>query len=191
MSFLRMQEYYESPRFRGQVFGLEEFMDWYSPNYGDGAFTYPKDWTGFNVPADAVRALRDRFSDHSRKEAALLAGLEAAGVLADERFYLIGTSRDNDADTDERADDTVLAHEIRHGLFYCSDAYREEVTAVIQRHDLQRWRKKLAAMGYDEAVFVDETQAYVLTGWPRGWRPTAEMRRLQDELRSVETRFLP
>ena len=37
-AFLRFQEHYESPKFRGEIFSLEEFMDWYAVEVGN--FTY-------------------------------------------------------------------------------------------------------------------------------------------------------
>jgi hypothetical protein len=52
-TFLRFQEHYESPRFHGRVFSLEEYMDWYATRYGN--FTYYQDWAGFNVPSTAFR----------------------------------------------------------------------------------------------------------------------------------------
>ena len=30
MTFMRYQEYYESPKFRNKIFSLAEFMRWYS-----------------------------------------------------------------------------------------------------------------------------------------------------------------
>ncbi|MEK7106247.1 MAG: ABC transporter ATP-binding protein, partial [Patescibacteria group bacterium] len=55
-TFLRFQEHYESPKFRGQFFSLEEFMDWYAEEYGN--FTYYKDWTGFNIPSYILKSFR-------------------------------------------------------------------------------------------------------------------------------------
>ena len=42
MTFLRYQEFYESPKFKGKRFTIIDFMEWYSKEY-DGAFTYTKD----------------------------------------------------------------------------------------------------------------------------------------------------
>lgn len=57
MTFLRMQEWYESPKFHHKHFTLEAYMRWYQKAYGKGTFSYPKDWTGFNVPSTAVLAI--------------------------------------------------------------------------------------------------------------------------------------
>src|SRR4249920_176504 len=70
-TFLRIQEHYESSRFRGRVFTLEQYMDWYAARFG--AFTYFEDWSGFNVPSTAFEPFyRGRFDPLLRKEARLL-----------------------------------------------------------------------------------------------------------------------
>jgi hypothetical protein len=56
-TFLRVQEYYESPRFQGRIFTLEQFMDWYAAQYG--SFSYFEDWSGFNVPSTAFQPFFD------------------------------------------------------------------------------------------------------------------------------------
>jgi hypothetical protein len=54
-TFLRFQEHYESPFFKGKYFTLDEFKEWYiktSPNgKKSGKFTYYTDWGGFNIPS--------------------------------------------------------------------------------------------------------------------------------------------
>ena len=92
LAFVRMQEFYESPRFCGRVFTLEEFSTWYSQACGHGEFTYPEDWSGFNVPSTAVRAVRDRFRGHHQEEKFLLAALKTAGVFRGRRFTNCATA---------------------------------------------------------------------------------------------------
>src|SRR3990167_8171616 len=57
-TFLRFQEHYESPEFKGKIFTLEEFKKWYilnSPNgKKTGRFTYYEDWAGFNIPSEVL-----------------------------------------------------------------------------------------------------------------------------------------
>ena len=70
-TLLRVQEHYESKRFRNRVFTLEQYMDWYAKEYG--AFTYYEDWSGFNVPSTAFTPFfRGRFDPLLRKEQRLL-----------------------------------------------------------------------------------------------------------------------
>ncbi|OGZ16930.1 MAG: hypothetical protein A3H76_05890 [Candidatus Lloydbacteria bacterium RIFCSPLOWO2_02_FULL_54_12] len=72
MTFVRMQEYYESgsPRFRGRIFTLGEFKDWYRKERG--RWSYANDWSGFNVPSYAVHAVYRQFPDHSREEKGII-----------------------------------------------------------------------------------------------------------------------
>jgi hypothetical protein len=56
MSFVRVQEFYESPEFKGKYFTLEEFIDWWSLNESKikGSFDYPARWSGFNIPGTVI-----------------------------------------------------------------------------------------------------------------------------------------
>tara|TARA_Y100000310_G_scaffold303854_1_gene342526 strand:+ start:380 stop:817 length:438 start_codon:yes stop_codon:yes gene_type:complete len=73
-TFLRFQEYYESPRFRGVVgFTLEEFIKWYIPNSEDGRetgqFTYPSKWNAYNIPSSTLEPFYEgQFDPLSEKE---------------------------------------------------------------------------------------------------------------------------
>ncbi|HVY01919.1 MAG TPA: hypothetical protein VHA12_04110, partial [Candidatus Nanoarchaeia archaeon] len=57
-TFLRFQEHYESPKFRGKIFSLEEYKKWYISNSPKGKetgkFTYYEDWSGFNIPGHVL-----------------------------------------------------------------------------------------------------------------------------------------
>jgi hypothetical protein len=42
-------------------------MEWYSKKQGDGAFTYPTDWAGFNIPSAVVTGVHALgISDYNR-----------------------------------------------------------------------------------------------------------------------------
>ena len=76
-TFLRFQEHYESPRFKGEVFTLDEFQDWYiknSPNgIETGKFTYHTDWNGFNIPSHILKPFYEgKFDPLSFDEQAIL-----------------------------------------------------------------------------------------------------------------------
>jgi len=91
-TFLRIQEHYESSRFRKRVFSLEDYMDWYAAEYG--AFTYFEDWSGFNVPSTALAPFyRGEFDPLLKKEARLLA-LFSAGAPAVLRDWHIRAESD-------------------------------------------------------------------------------------------------
>lgn len=145
-SFLRIQEHYESSRFRGRVFTLEEYMDWYAARFG--AFTYLEDWSGFNVPSTAFEPFfAGRFDPLLRKEARLL------GRFRRERapYYVIGISSDVD-----------FRHELAHALFFTRLDYRQAVLAAMREYDLTPLTTRLAAMGYHRRVLTDEAHAYLI-----------------------------
>ena len=56
MLFLRSQEHYESafPEFRGHHFDVFTYMERYRKWKGVDYFSYPDDWSGFNVPGHLV-----------------------------------------------------------------------------------------------------------------------------------------
>ena len=66
MSFVRMQEFYESPKFKGKYFTLEQYMDYWSKEFGKGSFTYPSVWDGFNIPGKVLSDWWDRFDNDRR-----------------------------------------------------------------------------------------------------------------------------
>ena len=145
-TFLRIQEHYESSRFRNRVFSLEQFMDWYAGRYG--AFTYYQDWSGFNVPSTAFEPFyRGRFDPLLRKEQRLLR------LFSKERspFYVIGVAADAD-----------LTHECAHALFFTRPAYRNAVRAAMRDYDTTTFEDHLAALGYHRDVLVDEVHAYLV-----------------------------
>jgi hypothetical protein len=187
MTFLRIEEFYEcpNPEFQGKVFSLETYMDWYVREYSKdkkpyGAFTYPSDWSAFNVPGSAVLAVYTTFTNHSEKERWLFGELMKQGALMEKQLYLIGNMRGADA---------FFEHEYRHALFALNPEYRAEVTAVVDRYAIPELRAWILTC-YAQSVLTDEIQAYALTGWPRKCRPTLEMCVLKKELKVVEKRHV-
>lgn len=150
-TFLRFQEHYESPKFRGQFFSLEEFMDWYAERRGN--FTYYKDWTGFNIPSHILTPFRKgKFNPLSKKEIKFLDLFKKV----QKPFYVIGVARPFDLPT--------LKHELVHGLFYTDEAYRNRVLETMKSLDIRTFEKALTSLGYHPAVHKDETNAYATTG---------------------------
>jgi len=150
-TFLRFQEHYESPKYRGKVFTLEEFMDWYAKEQGkNGEFTYFTDWAGFNIPSRVLQKFyAGEFNPLTVKEKQLLAMF--AGRK--EPFYLIGTYGEDDAET--------LRHEIAHGLFATNPEYRREVLAVLKPLKLKPVFGMLRDLGYHWRSWIDEAHAYI------------------------------
>ncbi len=147
-TFLRVQEYYESPRFHGRVFSLEQYMDWYAGRYGN--FTYYQDWSGFNVPSTALQPFYDgKFDPLSEKEKRLLGLFKRLRG----RFYVIGVYND---------DKHSLTHEIAHALFFIDAGYRKAVQRAMRAYDTRALQKRLSRAGYARHVVPDETQAYLV-----------------------------
>ena len=164
-TFLRFQEFYESPKFRGKIFSLEEYARWYAAE--TGAFTYCSDWCGFNIPSHVLQPFYEgKFDPLSDREKALLEFFR--GVQGS--FYIIGTYGTANAET--------LKHEIAHGLYYTVPEYRRQVDEALAGVDTELIRNNLRkTSGYSEDVMQDEVHAYLLVDYRNlreqglvGWR---------------------
>ena len=162
MHFLRYQEYYESPspKFRGKGFTIFDFMKWYSHKYGDGVFTYPRDWGGFNIPGNIIFDLWDKklISDKNHYDVEMYDAWRTCRAKAgDVNFYIIGVVKGNGA----------LDHEIAHGFFYLYPEFKNNMKKLVKKlspKTRQKINATLKKMGYTPKVYVDETQAYIATG---------------------------
>lgn len=188
MTFLRMEEYYEcpNPQFQGKIFSFEEYEDWYvreqsQKNENDGSFTYARDWSAFNVPGHAVRAVFNAFKNHSEKESRLFGELLSQGAFASEKFYVIGN---------RFGEQLHFAHEYRHALFALCTEYREAMSDIIRKFPVKKLRTWILQY-YSVTVLEDEIQAYALTGWPQRMLPTKEMNLLKNCLQNVERKYIP
>jgi len=190
MTFVRAQEFYESPEFKNSYFTLEEFIDWWSLNMAkkEGTFDYPSMWGGFNIPGHCLlewlkacgfRKLRD-------KEINLLTllckklkidmrnkvysvpdgprkGIEFYYALKDliEEAYLIGCYR-----CTPRKKKSVVNHEVAHAMYSLYPDYKESCLKLINAMGSEKDEaaEKIIKRGYDESVLNDELQAYFSTG---------------------------
>ena len=183
MTFLRVQEYYESPNpeFRGKNFNIWDFIEWYSRDHKD-AFTYAFDWGGFNIPLpiawecyegkekgkkqmyDCVRSMPDTWKskwDETMKDIIweVQSRMFNKKSKRDMNAYSIGAK-----DTEN----STFQHEVAHGLYYTNKEYKElmdEITETIEWQDYLKFEKNLLDMGYTAAVIPDEIQAYLTSGW--------------------------
>jgi len=157
-TFLRFQEYYESPYFKDKIFTLEEFTDWYVKNspkgIETGEFTYHSDWNGFNIPSRILKPFYEgRFDVLSDSEKALLDLFQNES----EDFYIIGVHGQMENP------DALLEHEIAHGLFATNPEYKEQVLVALAQYDIESIKKELRSKGgYHEDVLDDEVHAYSL-----------------------------
>lgn len=168
MTFLRYQEYYESPKFRGKFFKISEFMEWYSKEYGDHSFTYPVDYVGFNLPSRAlvpvIFKLRDekydQWTDYDQIMYETVMKIKKDMGTNYNLFYLIGVMKPSD-------DKTTLPHELAHSLFTVNPEYRRRMDLLLNNLSKRAWytmKQKLKGRGYASNVFRDEAQAYLATG---------------------------
>lgn len=158
-TFLRIQEFYESAfrGIRGKIFTIEEYAELYKRKFG--AFTYYKDWGGFNIPSNV-------FIDFYKTYAVMegLVGCQLSSKERDllklfsrvshkkEKFYVIGVHKDID-----------IKHEIAHGYWYLDKEYKKEMRELLKLKGYNRIRTKLLKMGYRRGVLNDEIQAYMGT----------------------------
>lgn len=159
-TFLRFQEHFESPSFKGKIFSLDDFKYWYVNNSPKGKetgeFTYYQDWSGFNIPSETLIPFSDGLFDPlSSEEKELLKLFD--GVPRP--FYIIGTYG---------KEQSSLKHEIAHGFFYTNKEYRNKVLDII--HDIpEEFKNKIAkhlesSAGYHNSVIIDEMHAYLISG---------------------------
>lgn len=170
-TFLRFQEHFESRYFKGRVFPLEAFMDWYAAEFG--GFTYYEDWAGFNIPSTALEPFyAGDFDPLLEKEQRLLA------LFAHERrpYYIIGITR--------AAPSSDLQHELGHALFFTVPAYADAVRAAMRGHNTKPIERTLLKMGYHPSVLQDEVHAYLLTDAKMSAR-SRKLARLRRELRRI------
>ena len=158
-TFLRFQEHYESPEFKGEIFSLEEYRKWYIENSKKGKktgkFTYHEDWSGFNIPSFILDPFRkghfDPLSNNEKNFLKLFEGFDK------NKFYILGTLE---------WDQGILDHEVAHGLFYTNNLYKKQVLAVLKDlcpesfYDMISY---LHDLGYHDDVLQDEIQAWLLT----------------------------
>jgi hypothetical protein len=155
-TFLRFQEFYESPKFQGKVFTLNEYKKWYTKV--NGKFSYYKDWGGFNIPSKILKPFyAGRFDPLTIAERQLL------NLFKDTKgkFYIIGTYKFDDMKKRAR----MLKHETAHALFALDVAYKAKVLSVLKEFDTTKIKNVLRKTGgYAENVLNDEINAYVLSG---------------------------
>jgi hypothetical protein len=165
MHFLRFQEYYccTSERFHGKSFKILDFMEWYAKEYGQGSFTYPLNWAGFNIDGDLIqKVVSAGISDWNAYDRAMLEVDRKCQALATGKYCLIGATRN-------RLAKGTIKHEIAHGYYYLIPEYRKGMDGLVKSLDSKFRRelfKALRSEGYRRDACFDEAQAYLSTGMP-------------------------
>ncbi len=191
LSFLRIQEYCESPKFKGKDFELDEYIQWYSEKY-KGPFDYHLEVGAHNIPGNAFDAFMCTYGpDLSNKESEVLDELWDMIDADDEPYYVIATCKSL---PDHKG---YFDHEFRHGLFYLLDDYRCDILTVLKKYETNRDVKKFRnalSKDYDKKVLNDEVHAYALTSYnpynrsiisklPKG------LSALRKELKTIEKKY--
>lgn len=154
-TLLRFQEHYESPEFRGRIFTLEEYKEWYIRERG--AFTYYSDWAGFNFPSRVLEPFFDGgFDPLSTREQSIVDHFKQ---YRGKKFYVIATYKGGE-------EVGTAEHETAHALYFMNQDYHREVDAVLATIDQAPLHAYLGrSAGYHPSVFQDETHAYLINGW--------------------------
>lgn len=151
-TFIRFQEYYESPKFKNKIFSLDDYKKWYIKQ--KGSFSYYTDWNGFNIPSHILKPFKKGlFNPLSQKEKHLL------NMFKDRNddFYIIGIHKEKDTSKD------VLKHEIAHGLYYTDQKYQDKIKKILQEFNTKPVKEELQeSYGYHEDVLNDEVHAYLI-----------------------------
>jgi hypothetical protein len=173
MLFCRYQEYYESPhkKFRGKYFTWMEYMRHYKDFWKKRIFTYPEDWSGYNIPSNILQQSHHMFCEETEYDIIMndiywFCVGDTQEKYCGERvdWYLIGASS---------KDLKTMDHEIAHGLYFTNDDYRKSVKKLIKDikpTHYEKLKKKLVKMGYvnDKKIIDDEIQAFMSTGLYNG-----------------------
>lgn len=169
MLFCRYQEFYESPykNIRGKYFTLAEFMRTYTKERGAEIFTYPYDWSGYNIPSNVLERANDKFHKETEYDEIMngiyfYCAIDSQNKNNGKRcdWYLISAG-DVDIQT--------MNHEIAHGLYFTNKAYRKACNVILDSMKKAVYtsiKKALIKLGYvnDEKIIKDEIQAFLSTG---------------------------
>lgn len=173
MLFCRYQEYYESPyvEIRGKFFTWEKYMSVYRNRWKKTLFTYPEDWSGFNIPSNIVEKAMNTFSKDKGPYDEIMSDIwyhcENYPLKYNKprtKWYLIGA---------DSFKSSTMNHEIAHGLYYTSKQYKincDNLISNIKPTHYDKLRKKIIKMGYidDKKIIDDEIQAFMSTGLYNG-----------------------
>lgn len=147
-TMLRPSEFVECPNFKGKVFTLKEYKEWYTKR--NGKFSYYTDWSGFNTPMKEFLLFKKLFklSSRERQLSSLLKKLPDDSCLIS---------------TYEGSDPSIFEHEMCHAFYNTDLSYRREVDVVMDHcaWDCLPLISFLLSIGYGPGVIKDECHAYL------------------------------
>lgn len=185
MLFCRYQEFYETPykQFRNKFFTWEEYMRYYKNKWKKNLFTYPIDWSGFNIPSNIIEKGLNLFSKDKGPYDEIMNNIwyycENHPLRYNKprtKWYLIGASS---------KDVKTINHELAHGYYYTNSNYKKNVDNLLLSIPVkirEKIFKKLMKMGYinDTKILMDEAQAFLSTGLYNGL-DTLEIKKYEKE----------
>ncbi|HLC91243.1 MAG TPA: hypothetical protein VJI15_05760 [Candidatus Nanoarchaeia archaeon] len=185
-TFVRFQEYYESPHFKGKYFAISKFRHWYTSNSPQGKktgrFSFYHDLAGFNIPCHVLKPFyKGKFDPLTHHEQSFLSTFQDMK----DKFYVIGVYGNRTK--------SVLKHEIGHALFYLNKDYRKEVLDVV--HDIDKkaihqiYRFLAETKFYHHHVWLDEVHAYVLAALEDLKQEKVDIKLLQEPHKKINAIF--
>lgn len=195
MSVVRIQEFYESSKFQGKFFTLEEYMDWYCEKQKTQVFTYTGAFCGFNWPGKSLLKWCHKYGYNGpesvsnpnvrKKEIQLLKPVWKLGTEeVAKSYFILGTLQDKDLYA------TIL-HEIAHALYCIEPEYKKRCMKIFnsipscQRKKLYGYLRRNL---YSSFRYKDEIQAYLSTGGIRSLKTSYY--KCQTQYRNNLNRFL-
>jgi hypothetical protein len=160
-----------------------EYMRHYKTEWKKDVFTYPEDWSGYNIPSNIIHQAHHIFCKDT----------EYDSIMNDIYWYCANDSMEkNDGrQTDwyligaSSKDLNTMDHEIAHGMYYTNKEYKKEVVKLINNikpTHYEKLKKKLIKMGYvgDKKIIDDEINAFMSTGLYNGL-DTKELKKYEKE----------
>lgn len=187
MTFLRYQEFYESPRYVGRSFTLAEFISWYVKEQSkDGTFSYPQDWGGFNIPVRIIGEVNDIGIDDNNHYDDFMWSISRIISTQCDDAYLIGLEKGSSLDV----------HELTHAMFHIDQSYQVNALVIMAVYkDLTNsLRKILFDNGYADVTSLDEVNAYLVTEdytFFEDKKNLPEFHKLQAELKALHDCHYP
>jgi len=173
--FLRIQESYESPYFRGKSFRIKDFKERYTEDYGE--FNYYTSVQGLNFPGYTLWPFRlGYFNPLTKRERQILIDLD---FITDAHYIIAYT--DND--------DKVCDHELAHAFYFLHKTYRDSVNRILENVDLTSIYKFMKEQDYHKDVWLDESHAWLLNQEDEMCIDTSHLSQVKVDLGRLFTKF--
>ena len=165
---LRLQEFYESPKYKGIYFDLVDLIYDYTKKSDNLSWNYCRDWEGYNIPDFVFRNIfgatfvRNQFDN-------LMYDVYNTILkrIGNKKWCCIGIQTGNEE---------CLAHEISHCLYYLNKNYNKEMSALVKEikvHTPNKYKfivNDLKNTGYCDDVIEDEVISYISTNIVNEWK---------------------